>query len=448
MEANERLLAALKAKDYEEAERLAIEWIQSNPTHPHGWISLGEVLLQRQQGLMAKLMFRRGRLLDPEGAWLNIVAARAKGCPEGARREELLALLRVPRRKVTAAIVVKNEERCIGRCIESLEGAVDEIVVVDSGSTDGTLDIVRRYPSVKLYETEWKNSFAELRNDALRHITGDWVIWIDADEWLHPDDKHVIRETAGLFEASAVPKLLVVWHINKIEDDWKQEFIQPRMFALRHGFRYRGRVSDRAALPEGEAFEYAKVRIRVYHDGFDPEVIRSKQNGEQTLRLGKEYWKHQRFEEALEVFLKAEPYGGTEVQIFIVRCLLALRRFEEAEERCSGIVERHPDLPDALYYSVAIHLARMGKQLSEAEKYLKEAGRESGLSRSAITSDLYSVDWKSGVMLADLAVQRGELAQAIALFRAFDKKRPNSEYIRKRLAFLKRQRDLLITERE
>lgn len=86
---------------------------------------------------------------------------------------------------ITAAIIAKNEAQDIGECIESVLW-MDDIVVLDSGSTDGTQDVVKGYAKVRLLETDWPG-FGEQSNRALSAATSDWCFLIDADERVSPE---------------------------------------------------------------------------------------------------------------------------------------------------------------------------------------------------------------------------------------------------------------------
>lgn len=93
---------------------------------------------------------------------------------------------------ISAALIVKNEADVLAGCLESLAGAADEIVIVDTGSTDDTIEIARRFTD-KVYKSELFNAdtkledfhFGDARNEALDRCTCDWVLSIDADEVLH-----------------------------------------------------------------------------------------------------------------------------------------------------------------------------------------------------------------------------------------------------------------------
>jgi glycosyltransferase involved in cell wall biosynthesis len=82
---------------------------------------------------------------------------------------------------ISVALIVKNEERVLGRCLESLRGAVDEIVVVDTGSEDGTKRVARSYTD-KIYDFDWRDDFGVARQFAFDRATSDWVAWVDADD--------------------------------------------------------------------------------------------------------------------------------------------------------------------------------------------------------------------------------------------------------------------------
>lgn len=85
--------------------------------------------------------------------------------------------------KISCCMMVKDEEKNITRCLESIKGHVDEIIVVDTGSTDRTVEIVSEYTD-KIYHHPWENSFSKHRNQSISYATGDWIIILDADERL------------------------------------------------------------------------------------------------------------------------------------------------------------------------------------------------------------------------------------------------------------------------
>lgn len=91
---------------------------------------------------------------------------------------------------VSLCMIVKNEEHVLARCLDSLKGLVDEIVIVDTGSDDSTKDIARRYTDI-IYDFKWIDDFSAARNFAFSKCTCDYIYSADADEYL--DEKNQIR---------------------------------------------------------------------------------------------------------------------------------------------------------------------------------------------------------------------------------------------------------------
>lgn len=89
---------------------------------------------------------------------------------------------------ITLSMIVKNEEKYLRECLESVQGAVDEIVIVDTGSTDNTINIAKEF-GAKIYHFDWINDFSAARNYALERSTHDWILYLDADERLMPESK-------------------------------------------------------------------------------------------------------------------------------------------------------------------------------------------------------------------------------------------------------------------
>ena len=93
--------------------------------------------------------------------------------------------------RISVAIITKNEELAIGRCLQSVSWA-DEVIVLDSGSTDKTIDIARDLGAKVSVTADWPG-FGPQKNRALDLATGDWILSLDADEWVTPELHEEIR---------------------------------------------------------------------------------------------------------------------------------------------------------------------------------------------------------------------------------------------------------------
>ena len=93
---------------------------------------------------------------------------------------------------ISACLITRNEEWTIQRCLESLKDVVDEIIVVDTGSTDNTVSLARQ-AGARVFLSTWKDDFSIARNESLSHASGDYVLVIDADEYLDADQRTNLR---------------------------------------------------------------------------------------------------------------------------------------------------------------------------------------------------------------------------------------------------------------
>ena len=89
-------------------------------------------------------------------------------------------------------MIVKNEEATLAACLASVADLVDEMIVVDTGSTDRTRDVAGQ-GGARVVDFAWVDDFAAARNESIRHATGDWIFWLDADERLDEANREKLR---------------------------------------------------------------------------------------------------------------------------------------------------------------------------------------------------------------------------------------------------------------
>lgn len=88
---------------------------------------------------------------------------------------------------ISLCMIVKNEEDVLGRCLSSIKDAVDEIIIVDTGSTDKTKEIALKYTD-KIYDFKWCDDFAKARNKSFEYATKEYILWLDADDVISPEN--------------------------------------------------------------------------------------------------------------------------------------------------------------------------------------------------------------------------------------------------------------------
>jgi glycosyltransferase involved in cell wall biosynthesis/tetratricopeptide (TPR) repeat protein len=112
-------------------------------------------------------------------------------CQQPIRRSPSLV---APRRQtVSLCIITKDEEANIGACLESARGLFDEIIILDTGSTDRTKEIAREY-GAKVFDFQWIDHFGAARNACIDHATSDYIFWLDADDRLDEINRDKLRQ--------------------------------------------------------------------------------------------------------------------------------------------------------------------------------------------------------------------------------------------------------------
>ena len=117
---------------------------------------------------------------------------------------------KVSKTKISACYIVKNAAEDFRRSLESVAKFVDEIVVVDTGSTDETVEVAKNF-GAKIFHEPWQDDFSAPRNVALREATGDWVVFLDADEYFVNGCAKNLRTAVKLAQKAQVPGLAVKW---------------------------------------------------------------------------------------------------------------------------------------------------------------------------------------------------------------------------------------------
>lgn len=238
------------------------------------WILLGQLHLRNGRPAEALEAFERSlRINDkarPEAQQGRLAALSALG------REQAKPALRHAR--LSLCMIVKNEEKNLPGCLESVRGLADETIIVDTGSQDGTRDIITRF-GAKLVESPWRDDFSFARNASLDHATGDWILWLDADDRLAPEQRDAIRD---LILRQELPARRAFGFKVKNSGDGGltgSVFNQIRLFPNRRDLRFESPIHEQV-LPAleraGVPVEYTS--LQVLHTGYaDEDMSRKKQ---------------------------------------------------------------------------------------------------------------------------------------------------------------------------
>lgn len=164
--------------------------------------------------------------------------------------------------KLSVIIITKNEQDCIGRCLASVKWA-DEIIVLDSGSSDDTVKICYEYTN-HVYSTDWPG-FGPQKNRALEKASGDWVLSIDADEWLTDELSDAIKNTLQSPTANgySFPRRNIYWgKIIKHGDPGSDDVL--RLFKRHHG-KFSDDIVHERLIVDGNT---ATIKAPLMHDTY------------------------------------------------------------------------------------------------------------------------------------------------------------------------------------
>ncbi len=182
------------------------------------------------------------------------------------------------RARVTLTMIVRDEEKNLRNCLGSVRGIFDEIVVVDTGSVDQTVEIAREF-GARVFDFVWVDDFAAARNAALARATGDFAFWLDADDVVEPPEREKLRALlAGLHPGEDVA-FVVRCACDPGEDGSGGETVVDhiRLFPVREGVRWTYRVHEQI-LP---ALRRARIDVRwtdltVRHTGYTDRALRAR----------------------------------------------------------------------------------------------------------------------------------------------------------------------------
>ncbi|MGK0701623.1 glycosyltransferase family 2 protein [Priestia flexa] len=113
---------------------------------------------------------------------------------------------------ISLCMIVRDEEETLERCLLSVHHLVDEIIIVDTGSVDNTVKIAEKYTS-NIFFLEWKDNFSFARNFSFSNATKDYILWLDADDYLTKRDQTEFKQLKGQLDDS-IDSVTMNYHLS------------------------------------------------------------------------------------------------------------------------------------------------------------------------------------------------------------------------------------------
>ncbi len=341
------------------------------------------------------------------------------------------------RAKVSLTMIVRNEQFNLPCCHESVRGLFDEIVVVDTGSTDRTKEVATGF-GARVVDFAWVDNFAAARNVALDHATGDYVLWLDADDVIEPPHRAKLETLLGQLR----PDGNDAYVLRCVCDHSKGGLLmvdQPRLFPRRDDIRWVYRVHEviNPAL-ERAGVAMKRTDIDVRHTGYSDAEIHEKKRERNLILLHREMaerpddpfiyyyfgtteFERKQWQEALGYFLigqaKCKSKESISCKLFamIAWTYQILSRYEESLFIADAGLGQFPDDGELLFRkAVALRYLHRTVEAEACWKRILELPRP---------QHFYNVD--PGIYgrltrenLAVIAEERGDKAAAMVQWRA------------------------------
>jgi glycosyltransferase involved in cell wall biosynthesis/Flp pilus assembly protein TadD len=368
--------AYLARREFSQARAVLVPLTARVPQAIWPRVILSHVLLQEgKDAVAAEKALRDVLALDPGNAEARhnlqvLLSQRETGSQPGGEANGRVG--HATRQRVSLCMIVKDEEANLPDCLASVADLVDEVIVVDTGSADATREVATRH-GARVFDFPWVDSFAAARNESLRHATGDWVFWMDADDRLDDENRARLR---NLFASLRDENAAYVMKCRCLPDPHTEattEVDHLRLFRNRPDLRWEFRIHEQilpAVRAAGGDVRWSDVVI--LHTGYQDPALRGRKLQrdlrllmlEQAERpdcpfalfnLGSIYQEQGRLEEAIPLFRRSLELSKPDASIvrklyaLIAQCANQLRRHPEALAACQEGRDVYPDDVEILF---------------------------------------------------------------------------------------------------
>lgn len=279
-------------------------------------------------------------------------------------------------------MIVKNEQHNLARCLNSIRDYVDEIVIVDTGSTDSTVEIAKGF-GARVIEEPWRDNFSRARNTGLEHAGGDWILFLDADEEVLPGNRQYLR---NLGDSRFDGYFLQIINVNDDGSIVRQPAL--RLFRNHPRHRFKGAIHEQiiqSIFANNPGARMANLDIKIKHYGYQGKLVNRQDKIKRNLtilqkqydkgeidgfllyNLGSEYIRIGELEKALHYFRQAESLTPPEISYNHllgkkkIQTLILLNEYRAALESIDKYLDLYPDYTDlwflkaVLYYRKAMY---------------------------------------------------------------------------------------------
>lgn len=214
-------------------------------------------------------------------------------------------------RRLSLCMIVKDEENFIDGCLKSVKDYVDEMIIVDTGSTDRTVEICKSF-GAQILTFPWNGSFSDARNYGLERATGDWILWLDADEVLDASDAKKLREILE-DEGLLLNVHLINYYGDSPDPNKTFDIAHTRLFQNHKGFKFNNKIHEMLNANEiiakfNEDPTIKTVPIKVYHYGYLDPVNKEKKKSERNIGMLKDELKQKDYSPWIEYHIASEYY--------------------------------------------------------------------------------------------------------------------------------------------
>jgi tetratricopeptide (TPR) repeat protein len=354
---------------------------------------------------------------------------------------------------ISLCMIVKNEERFLAECLASVRGAVDEINVVDTGSTDRTAEIARSF-GANVVHRAWRNDFGWARNESLALATRRWTLVLDADEELAPESLALLR---ALRETPAGVTGVYVQIQNLVDDvsgaGSTMTHILPRLFPTTPRIRYRNVIHESLVVDGSKHLIAVVSPVTVRHKGYTAEILSAREKNarnqpllERALReasddafswfnFGTAAIAAGDHETGIDVLERMFAMPGPRRMFYpIAYVMLAYAYAEGRGDVAKGLEVVERALDETPNHANVIfthgHMLALQKRWDEARaEYERAIASRAESAQHAMVDDEIFI-WKAPLNIASAYVREGRLLEAVPWFeRAFANK-PDSALLR------------------